>query len=564
MAELHETLVDGVRCFWVETGRPTLASLLLFRYGLADESIVESGWQHLLEHLALHGRGGGAISVNGQVSVLETAFQVHGPPAEVAGLLGDLTSWLAAPELGALDHEAKVLRAEASMRGVPAAASALSMRYGAQGPGLIGYREPGLGRATASGLTARAARVFTRENAVLVLDGPPPVDLRLSLPPGELLPCREAVPCDDNLPAAYLSEAGLTVSGIVSRSSGMFVAHDLLREAMSEQFRMKDAAAYAPWVTYERVDNDQAVIVAGSDIHPDALSSAAKKTLVLVDRLRRDLADPGAFSRLQDARIQALRDPYARVGVAARAAHEVLYGRPPVQMEQMVEEIASLDLVRIREQWEAFHATMLLGVPPGSAWEGQLPVLEFPRTSPSRRGKRHRSVNWPADRSRLVIDDTAVEISVKDEARRVPLEQVAALFTYDDGLRHVVRRDGYSLMIDPRVWRGGSSAVARLDAAVPEDLHLPHPMPQGGTVPQRLSVGRRWITPAFDLVRRPFRFLDVYMLGAIGLLLGGLLVGLGMLATGQGGWPLVLVPAIWGFRILVAASRRHLRSRGGR
>ncbi len=563
MAELHETRVDGVRCFWVETGRPTLASLLLFRYGLADEPIVESGWQHLREHLALNGRGGGAVSVNGQVTVLETGFQIHGPPTDVAGVLGDLATWLSAPQLGGLDHEANVLRAEASMRGVPAAATALSMRYGAQGPGLAGYREPGLGRATASALTSRAARVFSRENAVLVLDGPPPVDLRLPLPPGELLPCREAMPCEDILPAAYVSEAGLTVSGVVNRSSGMFVAHDLLREAMSEQFRTKDAAAYAPWVTYERVDHEHAVVVAGSDIHPDAVSSAASKTLLLVDRLRQNLADPGAFSRLREAQIQAVRDPYAAVGVAARAAHEALYGRPPVQLEEMVEEIASLDLVRIREQWEAFHATMLLGVPPGSTWKGQLPVLEFPRASPTRSGKRHRSVNWPADRSRLTINDTAVEISVKDEARRVPFEQVAAVFTFDDGLRHVVRHDGYSLTVDPRAWQAGTSAVARLDAALPEHLHLPHPTPQGVSAPQRLSVARRWVGPALELIRQPFRFLDRYLLAAVGLLLGALIYALGMLATGQGGGALVLIPAIWGVRILFAASRRHVRSRRG-
>ncbi|MBO0845303.1 MAG: hypothetical protein J2P22_07820 [Nocardioides sp.] len=43
MADVHQTRVDGVRCFWVDSGRPTLSALLLFRFGIADEPIVEAG-----------------------------------------------------------------------------------------------------------------------------------------------------------------------------------------------------------------------------------------------------------------------------------------------------------------------------------------------------------------------------------------------------------------------------------------------------------------------------------------------------------------------------------------
>jgi len=411
---------------------------------------------------------------------------------------------------------------------------------------LVGYREPGLGRATPRDLTARAARVFARQNAVLVLDGPPPDDLRLSLPSGALLRCQEAVPCEDTLPAAYLSEGGLTVSGVVDRSSDMFMAHDLIREAMSEQFRMLDGSAYAPWVTYERVDHDHAVVIAGSDIHPDALSSSADKTLFLVDRLRRNLADPVAFERLRAARVQAVRDPYAAVGVAARAAHEALNGRPPLQLADMVAEVESIDLVRIRDQWEAFYRTMLLGVPRGATWAGKLPVLEFPRSPASRQGKRHRSVNWPADPARLTVSDAAVEISVKDEARRVTFDQLAAMFTFDDGTRHLIRHDGYSLSVDPQAWRPGSSAIARIDAAVPERLRLPHRTSGDGAGPKRLGVMRRWVTPALQWAREPFGFLDPYLLAAAGLALGALVLFIGTLATGQGGGFLALVGAFWG------------------
>ena len=71
---MQQTTIDGVACFWVDTGRPTLTARLLFRAGSADEPLHESGWLHLLEHAVLHGRGGGTLHVNGFVSPLITAF----------------------------------------------------------------------------------------------------------------------------------------------------------------------------------------------------------------------------------------------------------------------------------------------------------------------------------------------------------------------------------------------------------------------------------------------------------------------------------------------------------
>ncbi|HET8768285.1 MAG TPA: hypothetical protein VFM86_13260, partial [Pedococcus sp.] len=74
MIELHRTEVDGVPAFWVDSGRPTLTAALVFRWGMVDETLPETGWTHLLEHLALHGRGGGALQVNGMVSLVHTRF----------------------------------------------------------------------------------------------------------------------------------------------------------------------------------------------------------------------------------------------------------------------------------------------------------------------------------------------------------------------------------------------------------------------------------------------------------------------------------------------------------
>ena len=157
MVELRSTEVDGVRCFWVETGRPTLAAQLTFRFGMADEHITESGWQHLLEHLALHGRGGGALHVNGRVGLLETVFDAHGPRDAVAHHYTGLSAWLSRPQFDELARERGVLQAESELRGSSAGSRALGWRYGARGPGAVSYAEPGLGRATPEALSQRRA-----------------------------------------------------------------------------------------------------------------------------------------------------------------------------------------------------------------------------------------------------------------------------------------------------------------------------------------------------------------------------------------------------------------------
>jgi hypothetical protein len=236
MATYHESDV-GVRCFWVETGRPTLAARLMFRFGMADEAITESGWQHLLEHASLDSLGrGGRVDINGNVGLLETGFDFHGDPAGVVEHLGRLVEWLAAPRLDRLDHERGVLRAESDLRGTTPFGRALSWRYGARGPGLASYLEPGLGRATPEALADRAARVFVRDNAVLVLDGPPPEGLSIDLPPGALLPVPVATPVETD-PAGYEDVSGIVFSSTVPRDGDMWIGVQVLQRVLTERLR---------------------------------------------------------------------------------------------------------------------------------------------------------------------------------------------------------------------------------------------------------------------------------------------------------------------------------------
>jgi len=530
---LHETDIDGVRCFWVDAGRPTLAALLLFRCGSADEPVAEAGWQHLLEHMALEGRTYPNMTFNGQVGLLETSFHAHGVADEVVEFLGQVTGWLARPDLQGIGKEARVLQSELNGRGPNASASVLTMRYGAQGPGVAGLGEPGVGRATPDLLAARAERVFTRGNAVLVLDGPPPPTLRLRLPAGDLVPIQPAVPVEDDLPAAYVSDVGLVVSGAVPRSTSMVVAHDMLRRRLSERLRSERGAAYSPWSTYEPVDAEYAVIIGGSDVHPDYVEPVGDLTLMVARGLGRGYPEAEEVESLKAAYLRNLRDPYLQVQVAAGAAHEVLHGRPPVTLEERIAKTEAIRAEEVREGWQAFSDTLLLGLPGETRWHGQLPLLRFPVTAATKGAKSYRSVDWPANKTRLAVADGVVEVIADGDANRVQVNDLAAMFTYEDRRRYLLRRDGYGFLVRADRWRGGDTAIARIDAMVPDTLRLP----QTGGAPEapRLKTSRKWWSWLTAFLRPFTRTFDWYTAGIIAMLLLGVVGSILAVLRGDSG-----------------------------
>ena len=517
MVELHDTEVDGVRCFWVETGRPTLAAQLMFRQGIVDEGITRSGWLHLLEHLALLGRGGGALEVNGAVSLLTVSFTAHGPVAAVSRHLTDLTRWLTAPELDGLGHERGVLQAESGLRGGPTP-RAMAMRFGARGPGVAAYDEPGLGRADEANVRELAARAFARGNAVLMLDGPPPPDLQLVLPPGERLPARPTPPCDDPRPGAYVDEAGLVLSGVVERSWGGGVLAELLRRRLVDRFRHDARAAYAPWSTYERVDEDEAVVVAGTDLLPSVHPTAAREALDLVSGLATDGPWSRDLAEVIEGQTQAMQDPYAAFGIALQAGHAVLSGKEARPLAEMLEQVRAVDADDVRRLAGQFADSLLLGVPTGAPVPDHVPLIRQPGKTGWVAGRRFRHRDWPAVPVYVVVDDADAHLVEEPVHHCYHADDVAGLFVFGDGGRHVLLEEGWGLTIEPPLWRRGERLVSELDAMVPADRHLPMPARpdrdhgRAMPLPKRLWVGRKQLFSPYPAA------------AALAVLLAGLLV----------------------------------------
>ena len=547
MTALHQTEVDGVRCFWVETGRPTLAAALMFRHGLADEPFTESGFAHLLEHLSLHGRGGGALQVNGSVRLLETTFDAHGPADQVAAHLEGLTGWLSAPGFAEIERERQVLAAEAAVRGEGPTSRAMAWRYGARGPGVVLYGEPGLGRATPPLLTERAHQVFTRGNATLALDGPPPAGLRLTLPEGARQPVRAVVSVETRFPAMYVDDAGLVLSGVVPRGAAAVIAAELLRRTLQQRLRHQEGAAYAPWSLYERVDPDLSVLMGGSDIRPEALATLANNTLDLTRSLVQS-PDPAAMAEVRDSFTQGIRDPYAQFGLATRAAAAVLHGKEPETADQVLAELLAVTPDDVVATFQRFLDTMLVGLPGDTPWQHQMRSLTAPMTIPAVKGRRHRSRNWPADRTRLVIGDDAVELRVGTEARVARYAQVEGVLAHENGLRTLVSTDGYVITVNPHAWHRGTEAVRRLDEVAPSAKLLPMPAVPGIEQSTRLHAVDRWTRPLRGHITKVRALRLAFFVGGIAVLVGGIALALAVKVA-----PLGVVAAIAGISMMRGA-----------
>lgn len=473
MGDVQVGDVNGVPAFWVETGRPTLTASLIFRRGMVDETLPTTGWTHLLEHLALHGRGAGSLTVNGSVSLLHTRFDARGPADRVGSVLSEVSQWLTDPNFAELAREQSVLRAEAALRGGNEVSFALLQRYGAAGPGLCGYAEPGLSRATPDALRELAQATFVTGNAVLFLDGPPPPTLKLDLRAGPLDPAPVAKPCSAKLPAAYLIGTGITLSGVVPRSVAATLLPHVLRKALTDQFRERDGGAYAPWAHYEPVDDDYALVVCGSDANTELLRTIAATGRGQVDRLARGDIPDELVADIREQILAQVADPYLLPNLAYRAATDHLRGKPPVTIAETVDEIETLSTADIVEEAVRLRDSLLVGIAGKAAWKKDIPMLAMPVDAERIHARGHRSRNFPADRRAVRVTADRVQVGAAGEYRSVRVADVAGMLVFPDGARDILSADGWNIRVEPTLWARGYTLTQRIDEVIPDSLHIP-------------------------------------------------------------------------------------------
>jgi hypothetical protein len=555
MVTLHETEIDGVLCFWADLGRPLSAAHLHFRHGLADEPLPETGWLHLLEHLALLDRETLERPIRSSVGMLLTRFTVLGTPAVVVDGLVSLARWLEQPDLQLLARERGVLQARAQLRADPLLAS-LTWRYGATGPGVTSYAEIGALRATPELLTERSVRVFNRSNLVLVLDGPPPPTLALPLPPGAYHPPSPAVPVDRRLPATYVDDTGITLTGTVRRTHASTFLPAILERAVHDGMREHTGGVDAPWARLVDVDDQHCVVGGGSAAQRDDVARSVEAGIDIAGRLGRDGVPRPWLQEAVETRLRELEDPDVAFLVAHRSALAVLSDRVPPSLEELVDEVRSTDPSAVDAAAREFCDSLLLGAPehPVRRRDALQPIT-FPEREPTGVVPRHRHADWPAESATFAADGQTVErvSGLTASVMRVP--EIVSVLAWRDGTRQLIGRDGSSLWMEPAEWRGGQDLTAQLDALLPDDLRIAVPDRPGAFQP---------MPPAQLAATASIRFVGT-LTGQIAIAAVCFLLGMVILTDGHalGGGGLVLVTLCLAARVVLAL-RPLPRSAGDR
>lgn len=178
-----KTEINGVTTFW-EQGAVPLTGILMFGVGVRDEAFRTAEITHLVEHLVMRTLPKSHLDHNAHVDLDSTAFFATGRPEELVDFFARVSAALRDLPTQHLEQEAGVLEVEGSMAEHPAACWALGMRFGHSGPGLASSSGPGVTRLSPREVKEFVATHFVRENAVMILTGPPPDGLSLDLPPG--------------------------------------------------------------------------------------------------------------------------------------------------------------------------------------------------------------------------------------------------------------------------------------------------------------------------------------------------------------------------------------------
>ncbi len=508
--------LDGIPTFVAPSGPMPLRACLVFRTGMADESLSRHGMTHLVEHLALEGLGEQPYKYNGMVDGLFTRFFVAGRPGEVVEFFEQLVARLADLPRERLVAEAAVLRTEAARGSTDWLRAMLSYRYGSSGWGLAGLEEFGLCSPDPDEIQAWARTRFTAENAVLWVNGGLPAGLRIALPTGSRIPSSGPPAVAVSLPAsAVQSGAGVGVSMTGERSTALGIMAQVARRRVHTQLRER-AISYSVQLSYQPLDRDWAHVALWADALPENVDRVGTELLKILD----GLAEAGPRQEELDRSLDELEraedeGDWVVQSLDSAAANELL-GSPIYMPGRLNEEVRALTAESGRKAIAQGMKTLLVMAPSSfklsPARFTPVPIWSHERVTGMTVGLR-LGLSTVGRNIRLTVANDGVTFAL-DASRLVTIwfERCAAMLQWTDGSRTLHGTDGFRLHICPQDWHDGAQLVRWIDRHVPTD--------------KCVAMGQRPSPDAEALVHEPvFKFATDYFAAATAGL--WVLVGLG-------------------------------------
>jgi predicted Zn-dependent peptidase len=489
---VSHTTTHGVPTLYAPSSGNEITAGLFFRVGRADETLATAGITHLVEHLALHRLGLSDLHYNGATANAYTLFHVTGSEEEVVRYLNTVCAALRDLPMDRLETEKEILRTEAAGRGGPSHQMPL-WRYGAQGYGLSSYNELGTWSLTPDQVRHWAQTRFTRDNAVLwITSEHVPDGLDLTLPPGTRLPAPAPTSALPVTPAYIHGDDGhVVMTSVVRRSTAASVFAEVLGRALFQDLRQEGGYSYSAEADYTPRDADFATLTAYADSLPQKQDAVVGGFVDTLARLHVGRIDQSELDSVRTKLLKMYDVPDLGAASLPSYALSLLLGHRILSPEQHRAELNAVTVADLREVAREAWNNALLQVPGrGVDWAGFTLAPQYSQTSVT--GTRHPSLE--DDKVTLVLGAEGVSLLTPRGPVTVRYDATAAMTTRPDGARVLTGHDGFSVTVEPTLYKGITpERIAAIDAAVPPAAVVPMPGREPDRIPQ---PGKRQNSPA--------------------------------------------------------------------
>ena len=462
--------VDGVTTVSASEGaiQGPLQAGLVFGVGRADESMLVAGITHVVEHLAFQRLGHLTYFHNGNVDSVCTRFLVAGAPDDVVAFYRSIAENLRDLPVDRLTQELQVLQVEEQRSAGSQVGRDLSQRFGACATGLIGWPEHGLKVIRPDDVTAWAHTWFTASNAVLWTSGPLPDKLDLSALPAGDAPARTPMAAPLTPPRTFVAErtALVSVSAVMERQIGVVPALQILQRRAYERLRHQDALSYGIAVDRIRLDANHALVSIAADGTDGTYTQVFAGLVDTWDALTQTGPTQTEWDDMRRGYASQFDDPqYHRASLEGDAERHVL-GLPWVQGAEHWAKVEALTLDEVRDHLGEIAPT-LFGVTPLEVLDGASGWSKYePSSDGAVEGDQHHPIEGREEGTLVLGADGVSWVADNDRVHTVRWDEAVCAFTWDDGRRTVLARNGNYVVLTPWCWRGGHRFTERVDSAI--------------------------------------------------------------------------------------------------
>jgi len=473
----------GVPAWWVDGDDDPCEAWLLFRVGIADETLLTRGITRLALQVARTGVRHHDVDLDLVVEGAFAGFHLTGDPEDVAEVVAELGRCLVTPPPSPsprdrLEQARHDLLVSFDTRPLATGGLDAAIHFGATDYGLLGFDEFGLSSLDEEAVRAWTQRHLVGGNAVMAWSCRPPDHLAITLPWGPRLATPRPIPTDLPTPryqsdltqegwAAVSLRVGEGLAGAVA--ARMVVRR--LREGAGTMLRQRRTGVTPKvvLVSHPVLDGRTEVWNISCDGRPTEQSSAQ-----LVFDTAWLLADEGTSRRELRAVAADLKAELADENrIVLRALHAAVgdllaSGQPPDHRQPDL--VADLHPEAVRLAWiDALATAVWLVSPNEDAPEGTGLAGDELVPMP-KKGTRYRAFD-PADPTEIVLGEHVVAaVTSPTTGTVVPFRSCEGLIDLDGGVSMIVSTNGESFVIDPRAWIDGHQLLAAVHERVPADL----------------------------------------------------------------------------------------------